>query len=347
MALTNKEGWLYFLGEIDFKTGEKFGYVKIGKTDYDRPVSDRSSDHQTGNPRHIVEVADSIRTNFIDNLETYMHHRFATKRVHGEWFQLSDYDLAEAVKEANRVNDLLNTVLTDSQEVSEMSKSESNGKTIAANKTVLADYQEFVANEKQRALHKLNQEIVAAKMRNLTSSFGGLDEVSVLSLVARPLKFNKADFEKDHPTIVAKYMKTEEKMARNFSISNKPSAAKTYPEINQDFKELKEKYEDISSVKDSLVSRDSTIESLHQEWLELHESEAEVMILSEIFSLKLQHACGENEAIEDVCKWKRQVQEKTSLDTTALKEGEPTLYASYQVTQSPTVRYKVTPYRCY
>ena len=40
MALKNKEGWLYFLGEIDFKTGERYQYVKIGKTDYDRPVSD-------------------------------------------------------------------------------------------------------------------------------------------------------------------------------------------------------------------------------------------------------------------------------------------------------------------
>ena len=80
MVLTYKEGWLYFLGEKDFKTEETFSYVKIGKTNNDRPVSKRKNDHQTGNPRHIVEVSESIRTNFINALETYMHNRFATKK---------------------------------------------------------------------------------------------------------------------------------------------------------------------------------------------------------------------------------------------------------------------------
>jgi len=37
MVLTYKEGWLYFLGEKDFKTEETFSYVKIGMTEDTSP----------------------------------------------------------------------------------------------------------------------------------------------------------------------------------------------------------------------------------------------------------------------------------------------------------------------
>ena len=44
--------------------------------------------------------------------------------------------------------------------------------------------------------------------------------------------------------------------------------------------------------------------------------------MGEYYSLKIQHACADNSEINGVCKWKREVQEKTSLDTAALKESE-------------------------
>ena len=45
-----------------------------------------------GTGKEITEAS-----HFIDDLETYMHHRFATKRVHGEWFQLDQDELDEVV----------------------------------------------------------------------------------------------------------------------------------------------------------------------------------------------------------------------------------------------------------
>ena len=62
MAAKLKPGWLYFLGEEDYTTGIHSPYVKIGKTDYDKPVSERIREHETGNPRRVLEVAPSIRT---------------------------------------------------------------------------------------------------------------------------------------------------------------------------------------------------------------------------------------------------------------------------------------------
>jgi len=347
MALTNKKGWLYFLGEIDFKSGHKFSYVKIGKTDYDRPVSDRSNDHQTGNPRLIIEVADSIRTNFIDTLETYMHHRFATKRVHGEWFLFDEDELGEAVNEAIRVNELLDSVLTEAQSVKEMNKSLSNGKIIAASKSVIADYEQYLLHETSRTLHKLNQDIVTAKLRKMTSSNSHLDGVSVLSLVPRKDKFDEAGFENKHPGVLAKFMKSEEKISRSYTIANKPSAAKSHKVVNSELKEIKSKHEEITAVSDSVVVRDSSIESLHNDWLGLHEMEVESKIIADIYSLRLQHACGDNEEIEGVCKWKRNMQTKESLDTDALIKAEPSNYQKFLVLQTDIAKYVVTKYRSY
>tara|TARA_B100000945_G_C20332838_1_gene573313 strand:- start:13 stop:1056 length:1044 start_codon:yes stop_codon:yes gene_type:complete len=347
MALTNKEGWLYFLGEVDFKSGERHQYVKIGKTDYDRPVSDRSNDHQTGNPRLIVEFADSIRTNFIDDLETYMHHRFSTKRVHGEWFLLDENDLADAVSEANRVNDLLNEVLSEAKEVKLLYQSESNGSTIEPDSKTESFYESFVTHEKTRVMHKLQQDLVAMEMRKLTSSTTGLDGVTTQSIVTRNPKFDKKSFEAAHQDICEKYQKTESKMSKTFAITGKPSAAKTYKELSQDLKNAKEELGEINTVSDALVERDSSIESLHQQWLELHEKEAEEGLMAELYSLKIQHACADNSEIQGVCKWKREIQEKSSLDTAALKENEPELYEKYMIPQPDNIRFSITKYRSY
>ena len=104
---------------------------------------------------------------------------------------------------------------------------------------------------------------------------------------------------------------------------------------------------EVSAVSDSLVNRDASVETLHQRWLELYEKEAEEGIMAEYYSLKIQHSCADNSEINGVCKWKREVQEKTSLDTTSLKENEPELYAKYMVSKPDKSRFTVTKYRSY
>ena len=347
MALKRKEGWLYFLGEIDFKTGERYQYVKIGKTDYDRPVSDRSNDHQTGNPRLITEFADSIRTNFIDDIETYMHHKFATKRVHGEWFLLDEQELSDAVSEANRVNELLNQVVSEAKELETFNQEESNDTTIEVTSTIQSDYDSYIQHEKNRVLHALNKSIVTAELRKLAMSTSGLENVAVQSSVNINPKFDKKLFESENAEILAKYQKTESKMGRSFTIAGKPSPTKSFKDIKKDLDDFLAEIEKVSSVSDSVIPRDAKVESLHQKWLELHEKEADEAIMSDIFELKIKHACGENLAVDGVCRWKREMKETTSLDTIALKKNEPDLYEKYLVPQSEQIRFKITDFRSY
>ena len=220
-------------------------------------------------------------------------------------FLLDDKDLADAVKEANRVNDLLNDVLSEAQGVKELLQSESNGLTVEPDSTVEDYYKSFIEHEKNRVLHKLQQDMITIEMRKLTSTSGGLEGVATQTLVAGGQKFDKKSFEAANPEICAKYQKTESKMSKTFTISGKPSAAKTYKELNQDLKKVKEELSEINTASDSLVNRDASIEDLHQKWLELYEKEAEEGIMGEYYSLKIQYACADNSEINGVCKWKR------------------------------------------
>ena len=68
-------GYIYFIRERDFLTNQDGGYVKIGLTREERPVSARLSDHETANPREEYSEWD-IQVPMVDKLETYMHHYF-------------------------------------------------------------------------------------------------------------------------------------------------------------------------------------------------------------------------------------------------------------------------------
>ena len=73
MAVVLKPGWLYFLRDRDFRTGQVSPYVKIGLTNFDRPVEARVYDHQTGNPREVYSMND-MQVSAVSTTENYLHH---------------------------------------------------------------------------------------------------------------------------------------------------------------------------------------------------------------------------------------------------------------------------------
>ncbi|UCC25287.1 MAG: GIY-YIG nuclease family protein, partial [Gemmatimonadales bacterium] len=99
MPIKLKPGIVYFLRERDFRTGAFTDYCKIGLVAGERTTEQRVKEHQTGNPRQIHEEV-SVETPAVDDLETYMHGRFAPWRVSGEWFHLTADRLQEAIGEA-------------------------------------------------------------------------------------------------------------------------------------------------------------------------------------------------------------------------------------------------------
>ena len=99
MAISLKEGSIYFLRERDYLSGEISPYVKIGLVRDNKPTEERIAEHQTGNPRQIIDY-ETLGSPFVEYLETQLHYRFASRRISGEWFLLDQEGLRSAVSEA-------------------------------------------------------------------------------------------------------------------------------------------------------------------------------------------------------------------------------------------------------
>lgn len=65
-------------------------FYKIGRA---KDVNNRRKAIQLCNP-HTIVVVWKIRTTNMQRLEQRMHRMFAAKRVHGEWFLLTEEDVA-------------------------------------------------------------------------------------------------------------------------------------------------------------------------------------------------------------------------------------------------------------
>ena len=95
-AAAGGDGTLYIARECDARTGEWGPYVKVGLVRGDRDADPRLREHQTGNPRDIVEVA-TVASPSVHALETHVHHAFASQRVRGEWFALGEAEVRDAL----------------------------------------------------------------------------------------------------------------------------------------------------------------------------------------------------------------------------------------------------------
>ena len=87
MANSMTPGEVYLVEEIDPRTGEATDYCKIGivRERDGRDSSNRASEHQTGNPRKLV-VAQTVKTEIVEAVETTLHQLHSPQRISGEWF---------------------------------------------------------------------------------------------------------------------------------------------------------------------------------------------------------------------------------------------------------------------
>jgi len=81
-------GYVYLLKDLDVT-----GYCKIGRTN--DPI--RRIGHFDTMLPFRTDVLAVIETSDCVGLETVLHHQYADKRVRGEWFDLTEDDIAEIV----------------------------------------------------------------------------------------------------------------------------------------------------------------------------------------------------------------------------------------------------------
>jgi hypothetical protein len=347
MGAVLKPGWLYFLGEEDYTTGIRSPYVKIGKTDYDKPVSKRITEHETANPRRVLEVAPSIRTEFIDPLETHMHHRFSLNRVHGEWFRFTPAKLRAAVVEAKRVNAEMSALVGKAKRANTVAKKVSNGSMKMATAAAKKAHTAYVTAEKQRTLLELKQQEVVLELRRLAGTREGIAEIVDQIMPTPSVKLDKNALEAKRGALYRRFVVQKTSFTVRFSITGKPTAAKVHPTAKAKVEAKAAKLPVVTVVKGAMKSRSSSAKKWHAEWLRLHSEMAALSWESNRREIEIKSLCGDAEGIEGVCTWKRENKTTSKFDGTAFKKAHPRIWSSFTKTSKPSVRFTVNPMRPY
>ena len=133
MPLTGNKGALYVLGEREQSSDVLTGFYKIGvvKESEIRDVGKRISEHQTGNPREIVHVAD-FEANFITSLEQYIHALYVLRRAKGEWFRFDEGELPGLYHTIENIISERDNAVSIFEQASLFAKQESNKQVLTS-----------------------------------------------------------------------------------------------------------------------------------------------------------------------------------------------------------------------
>jgi hypothetical protein len=84
---------------------------KIGYTR--RPIEKRIKEIKTGNGSDIYLV-DSFMSKWGTKIESQMHKTFLSKKINGEWFDLSDDDVKSFLSKCRKTHDMIELITTNS-----------------------------------------------------------------------------------------------------------------------------------------------------------------------------------------------------------------------------------------
>lgn len=312
-------GELYFIHEIDVLSGDFSPYTKIGIVKLERESTKRKKEHQTGNPRNLV-LAHVIQTDCVSSAENYLHWRYVSLGVRGEWFKFNHQQLGEAVKYAESIRDDFASRISTLRAGSELSNVASDESMQAPSDEARHwQYEYHVAHvisadaDKTRAL--FNNAMKDAAREGIDVSSAG----SVRS-IEKPT-FDKKAFKEAEPALWAEFSLMEVKSS--FSTghagesaradSRTTSAAVYVTALFQAVKKLKEgslSFDEVSQI-DFAVLAATNFYGREKELARLH----------------LQSICGTAGGIEGVLKWDRKAEPVFNINL--LKDQNPEMYKKY------------------
>jgi hypothetical protein len=340
MALVKTNGSLYFLRDKDYLTGDMGRYVKIGIVRKDKSTDKRIKEHQTGNPRDIIDIHTISGVPFVEKLETLIHYRFNEKWITGEWFDLDDKELKVVIKEANRMKDeqlLFESVILKTEKLSNV---ESNGVSRLATLAEENWRDEYITKLKRTKEIEAHLLLIRAEFCQLIGKkYGNIKGVLDMLFTADSLSFDTSGFKSAYPSLHDEYSKseTEEKIKETFEIIGEKNAAlsKWNKPLEDQKKKIPKEVFDRSQENSELV-RNKKIEILHGNHLALQKEITLLQWELELIKYQLKAAVDKEEKIEGVCSWKRTATAVTStkFDEETFKKDHPALYlAHYMVKQ--------------
>ena len=350
MPVLLKPGWLYFLRDRDYRTEMESDYVKIGLTNFERPVTERIGDHQTGNPRELYSIHE-MQVSAVSTTENYLHNLYAPLRVHGEWFEMSDNQVNEAVQKSVYLNDLIEGHRDLIEFGMEIYNAPSNGEIREASEDELILAGEWLEAKIRNILAKARADLFRERLRRMMGSCRGIDGVVDFQDKLRAASIDKGSIKKSHPDLVDRYS------SRKTSISGSLKAEFTNPRL----KALDESLEDQikrekagqhpgsepDEFEDSIAARTPEIEEAHMGLLSRLGEERESKIHLDLAIDRAKAACGLHDGVEGLCSWKRVEVESAVIDWKRLAEENPEVVDSNMVPEKRIAAFKIKAYRPY
>ena len=321
------QGEIYFVREQEVNGFSP--YTKIGLIKYteDRDSQSRIGEHQTGNPRPLI-VFRFVPTFCVTAAETYMHRKYASYRFHGEWFQLSESQILEAVdfceslaKRFEREKGVLDTAKKSKDEVS-------NGETIGT-----SDEAQRWLNEYWRARFVINRcksitAIYRQTIRNADEQGEDVSGTAAIQERAPRAVFDEKGFKTKYEDLWIKHVIQKEDIAPpRFTPKNIPQDSLPIDDFQAEFHGLANKMEAALSKEGG---NSQVLFDVHEVYLNLLSFEKQAQVDMDIAEAHLKVLCGENDGIQNVCKWTRKLTVKEVLDTKALKSNHPNEYAEFE-----------------
>lgn len=348
MAISLKGGSIYFLRERDYLSGEISPYVKIGLVRDNKPTEERIAEHQTGNPRQILDY-ETLGSPFVEYLETQLHYRFASRWISGEWFLLDQEGLRSAVSEAESLISEFRLQEETIVHSMELSKKSSTAAEREPNEKERSTWEELCKIKLRKDELEARKIILKSKLSSKLSSASSIEGViSVISNAPGP-SFDVKLLADAHPEIYQTYLNLEKTaLSGSFSIRGKkqlkdenPSLYEATSDATKQAKQLR-----LQASKDS-IERDNEIEKLHAEYIDiqrdLYINDWEYQTLE----AQLKVSVDETEGLIGLCGWKRTMQTKTVFNQSLFKSERADLYEEFLVTRKPTVAVSINTWRPY
>jgi hypothetical protein len=348
-GVVKTRGSLYFLRDLDYLTGQKGPYVKIGIVRKDKTTESRIKEHQTGNPRDIFDEHTLSNVPFVEALETQLHYHFNHLWIAGEWFHMDEsFVKKEVLKEAKRLKKEQIKYEEQINSADGLSTQISNGDTCISSKAGL---------KLRDAYHqvKLNVDIADAKLKIAKSALlqaigkvGFVEGIFHLTKSKDSISFDSSTFKKDKEALYDKYCYEKEGgFLKTFKVLGGTKLKDLDEALYNQAKALpKESYTPTHINKKK--KRTARIESLHWAFLEAQRERKLLDWEHTKLEAQLKVSIGHYNAIDEVCTWERKQKDSTmAFDEDLFKEKEPKEYLKYLKVKIGSVLPKLELTRAY
>lgn len=324
--MDNAPGELYVISEKDVMTGERTHYYKCGivRGGTGRGTDERLLEHQTGNPRRLF-IVESFLSPSVEFVETSIHHRWASKRVNGEWFRLDERELTSLLES---IKSFIAEV-TNHEEVfaqsKELQKINSNGVILPVSteaKQWFTHYQNYklVFDKCEQAIARY-QEL----LREAVASGVNISAVATQQKRNAPKSFSEKLFAENFPDIYKTYTQIEYVIQGSFRFAQSKEILKVSEKSINDSICLIEDFEKL--LQSDFKTEDFAL-ALHEKHLVTLEIRNHASWQFEIARAKLRVITGEYDGIESICSWKRTEVEKKNFDRASVQKEFPAEYES-------------------